>query len=393
METQRPAWEPRHAYRRTAALVVAVALLVLTPAASLQAAPKGAKTTPTFEAILTDETGTPIPGRTVVVYAEVHEVKDDGTELIELESLGSISTDREGALVGSAKFGQRAVELESQRPALRLFSSGPEGFLVHYVELDDNGMAAPASPTDDLAEGGEIRPAGEVVDASETLVLVAGGSESDSDLTPMGHDGYPCDFPYYEATNSYTNRWVPVQRSETLSRSNIRYSWETTNNTRLEIATGGNWGYHSAGLSASNQNSTTIGWSSTLPTNTQRRMEADWRYRRYDLYCRSWLGGPGNYHGSWEWRPDRYEGNRNISSAGPVSCASGTRRRHDNETWVARESTYTTSGFFSIGGVSLRSRQSSSSSHELRVLPITNPTYFCGSNEVPLYASMVRETQ
>jgi hypothetical protein len=158
------------------------------------------------------------------------------------------------------------------------------------------------------------------------------------------------------------------------------------------IATGGKWGYHAAGLARSVTNKSCVGMTSTLPLNEQRRVRANWAYRRYDLYCASWLGGSATYHSSWEWRPYRLEGNSNQSGVGAISCKAGTRRRIDNETWVARNSSYTTSGYFSIGGVDLRSSQTSSSDHELRVLPQTTPTYFCGSNDVALYAKMARET-
>lgn len=362
--------------RGVAALLAALLLIPATLGAS--PSPRAEEA---LERRLVDQAGSPLAGREVGVFAEVHDVDDDGTEIIRLERLGSLTANKKGMLVDNKGFGAKAAAMEDDRPSLMLFSVDDGSLVMEHVDLTDEG-----EPDGDVGTD-HASPEQEEESLEAGTLEAAATSSSASATNPCGDTGGP----YLVATDSYQTRYTPFQRTQTRGGTTASYSWSSTNNTKLEIAADGKYGSAAAGLTASSQNTTTGGFSSSLGTFTSRRVDANWRYRRYNIHCTP-LSGPSYYSGQWEWRPYNWTaGNRNVDSQPALSCKSGTTVRIDNQTWVAQSSTTTYNGYFSIAGVALRSQQQNSSSHKLTFTPTSASAQLCGTTGYPSSSAQVRE--
>jgi hypothetical protein len=359
------------------------ATLTVSPAAT------AAEDTAAIPVSLISDEGDVVAGRDIGVFAEIATTSGAGEPEIRYELLETLATTSRGLAEVSPRSVDRASELAGDDPTLLLFSAGPEGLLMHYVDPD-------ADPVDGVDHAATRAGRGAQGPARQVLRLGAPSSADGDTLFAASSTSSPCGptgGPSLRATSTYTRRWVPFQRTQTLGKTRATYSWETTSNTKIDVATDGKFGAAKVGLAASSTNTTSGGWSSALPTNTSRRVDADWEYRRHDIWCTP-LTGPQYYSGQWQWRPHRWTaGNRNVNSQPALTCKSGTRVKISNTTWVAQSTTVDYSGYFSIAGVSLKSQQKNSSSHKLSFQPTTSTgAHLCGTTDYPVSSAQVRET-
>ena len=95
-----------------------------------------------------------------------------------------------------------------------------------------------------------------------------------------------------------------------------------------------------------------------------------------------------------DWRQRRRARNGPSSNYDMYYCWDGAApQKMYGPTWVARSSTSTLSGFFSVAGVGLDTSQENSGYHKLTWGPDAASSYVkvCGSNSDPLHAKKVRE--
>jgi hypothetical protein len=195
--------------------------------------------------------------------------------------------------------------------------------------------------------------------------------------------------------DAYTKRWVPTQKLTARSKSKMKYEWETSHNTEMQIAYAGYGDHYAGGLTKSWNDVNAAGIIATVGPDWNGELDLQWQFRKQRQWCLTRGGYGGTYRdsGKRRWMPlDWTGGNRNRVDSWTWACDPDYESYTDNQLWVARSSSVRWVQWFEIAGVQLDSVQTNSSAHRLTVMPLSGKrVHICGSNDIPARASSVRE--
>jgi hypothetical protein len=242
--------------------------------------------------------------------------------------------------------------------------------------------------------------AGEPVELADPAAVDAGdgADEASEEPTPIAARGASSCRDGYGALmvplDKYTRRKPPIQRLTTRAHSKQTYEFETTERTKLEVAWVGDGGNYAGGFVYSKISDTSLGMKWTQGNGKSQILRPEWQFRKYRKQCYNGRPHQTYWLDVWYWRAHKATGgSERQDSTPPWSCDGDTTVRMQVETWVARSSTVTWDGFFSIGTVKLADQQTNSSRHKLTVTPNAGESAprICGDNDFPLYADRIKE--
>ena len=197
-----------------------------------------------------------------------------------------------------------------------------------------------------------------------------------------------------QLTSSYKVVDTIVQAYDTGGNAKFAYDWSNTNSYQAQAMGQYSGGTAKAalGLEWLTQNTTDAGVSYTWPTNSDKGLWVETRYRLWKEMCFS-SNNIANPTGYEEWNPYRFDGGSTVSnSTQTFSCSSANISSMAVTTWVSRTASTTWGNWFSLNGVSLDAKATNTSSDKLTIIPQGGRTAkICGSNDKPLYASKVKE--
>lgn len=270
------------------------------------------------------------------------------------------------------------VEATTNSPALVARDSGT-GMELRFG-------AGRVMPGDAAAYSQNVRRK-EVVDAAADPSATAAGSPAPGCRSNEGL--------YWSPTSQTTTREIHSQILSTRGRSKAEYTWETTRSSRLGIAITWSGGAQAAGMEGSIEQNDAAGLEMKVGTNSTYGLLLNWNYRRFQGYCIP--NGPPNIGGRlisiYKWRPEAWNlGNRNVPMDIGFTCRAQDTVQIGNRTWVARSSTATWSGWFSIGTAKLDASQTGSDRHQVVYDPLPGKTVgICGKGAQPRDAAFTRE--
>ena len=194
---------------------------------------------------------------------------------------------------------------------------------------------------------------------------------------------------------SAIRKWVPVQRSQTGSKTNMTYEWSNTSETFVQVAM--NYAYKAVTVAEGYTKSVNKGSGVDFDEgyDVVRDLEVEFDFYSYGLYCS--LSGDAtkwraaNVH---EIRPYAFKGfNRDTTYRSYYTCPNRSYRGQLSSTlWVSRSSTTTFSGGVSVGGIGVDAKQTNTSSHKKSYVPKVSGAYICGQNGNPTSTEKVSET-
>lgn len=205
-------------------------------------------------------------------------------------------------------------------------------------------------------------------------------------------------------TGTTTDRLTPIQKIDTATHGKVKYEYSNTENTKFQIAYGGTGPNYAGGFTYSMDNSYGAGINATVNNNFNGAWSLNYRYRQYEQFCTThdWVdtyteaqqyGAPSS--GETKWQAHHWlSGSQPVSLYDMYYCYSGVPPQNIYGTlWVARSTTSTLQGFFSVAGVGLDTTQQNSDNHKLSWSPDSTSNYvkICGNNNDPLHANKVRE--
>jgi hypothetical protein len=287
--------------------------------------------------------------------------------------------------------------------------AGPGDSWSWGAQVDDNLVAGTADDADSQAH----QPLTEVVlnmkdsHFESPASPGAGTGPHSGDMTAAMTYSDCKNQPYYIIkwffTGATTDRLTPIQKIDTASHGKVNYYYENTKNTKWQIAYGGTGANYAGGFAYSIEDTVSAGVNPTVGNNFNGAWSLNYRYRQYQQYCTThdWVDTYteaqqyGATNGETKWQAYRWLGGNGPSSNYDMYyCWDGaTPQKMYGPTWVARSSTSTLSGFFSVAGVGLDTSQENSGYHKLTWGPDGASSYVkvCGSNSDPLHAKKVRE--
>lgn len=401
------------ATRRRYAVVVflVTALLPL-----IQAPSEGSE--PSIAGTITDELGLPVVNQAVDLYFEPTQTWLDaaGTpDHVELTLVATDTTDTLGrfefynvALTDPVKF-----QHEDGSVLATILANGATGSVLYQIHLSPPTSGSGAwtyTPgdepdysvvsTEEAVEFDSDAAAASATQLQFTLLpAIIGSTLSEPQMTTSSTSSSgSCNTQFWAwiKANSWTYNYKNLQHTKTLSKLEMKYSYQTTKTSKLETS-----GYIGGkkvamGLTYSTKHSTGIGWNFPVATNKNLMNEVQWAFRRWNLFCShdaaNWF-----YSGDWQYRPDYMRlssQQRNVSL--DFTCAAGSRNKISVETWLAKSSSVTWKGDINVISLPVRSWQKNADNHsELTIKPRTSgtPGYVCGSNNADLTkASRIKET-
>jgi hypothetical protein len=195
--------------------------------------------------------------------------------------------------------------------------------------------------------------------------------------------------------NAYLKRWLPTQKLTARSKSKMKYEWETSDQTEMQVAYAGYGSHYAGGLTKSWNEVNAAGIIANVGPDWNGELDLQWRFRKQRQWCliRTPYGGVYRDSGKRRWMPLVWTGgNRNRVDSWTWQCNQDNTTYTDNQLWVARASSVRWVQWFEIAGVQLDSVQTNSSAHRLTVIPRSGQrVHICGSNDIPTRASSVRE--
>jgi hypothetical protein len=195
--------------------------------------------------------------------------------------------------------------------------------------------------------------------------------------------------------DAYVKRWLPAQKLIARSKSKMKYAWQTTSNTQLQIAYSGFGSHYAGGLSRAWIQEDSAGINATVGPDWNGEVNLQWRFQKQREWCMSAGGWGATYRdsGKRRWPALNWTGgNQNVRDAWSWSCDPDFSTYTDNVFWAARASTVRWAEWFEIAGVQLDSTQTNSTAHKLSVVPISGQrVHICGSNADPIKAGAVQE--
>ena len=160
--------------------------------------------------------------------------------------------------------------------------------------------------------------------------------------------------------------------------------------TALAGFRGGN--FYSIGLTGSLQNTQDAGVRFDVKAKQRRVALVEWQYRLSKEYCfvmNNLVVATGNQ----KWVPHSFAGGNKMQAIKKsFRCSNSNKSSISSTTWVARASSKTYGGFYSLGGIKIDARQTNSESHRISYIPKSSKrATLCGSDAKIAYASMVKE--
>lgn len=187
--------------------------------------------------------------------------------------------------------------------------------------------------------------------------------------------------------------YVPLQKGFTEKNTTVRYEWNTSSSTLFEALAGYRGGnFYSIGLSGSLQNIVEAGVKFDLKPKQRRVAMVEWQYRLSKEYCflmNNLVAATGNE----KWVPHSFAGgNKKKKIKKSFKCAATNKSTISSYTWVARSSSKTYGGYYSLVGIKIDARQTNSEAHRISYTPKNGKrATLCGSDAKIAYASMVKE--
>ncbi len=239
---------------------------------------------------------------------------------------------------------------------------------------------------------------------TSTVVPMSAASRS---ISPNAVDPYDyCDVSYeyyaWEETGLGALPWASDQKIFTKGLTQmILGAYNGVEHKHNTVVSAGG-GFFDGGLSTSTISSVDI--VHTVPQNRSYDLQSEWDYNHRQLACYDTFTGQKRYAGVGEYYPYRPTGStRFVSATGEeFECWDTSSNPANTDITVSRGKTRSTSGSFSISGVAGRvalglSTSSSTSSTTINRLTVdgrgTDVQTFtlCGSDDLPVYATLVRE--
>ncbi len=187
--------------------------------------------------------------------------------------------------------------------------------------------------------------------------------------------------------------YVPLQKGFTEKNSTVLYQWSNSNSTTFEALAGYRGAnFYSLGLTGSIQNVAEAGVKFTIKPKQRRVALVEWKYRLSKEYCflmNNMVAATGNQ----KWLPYSFVGgNKKKKIKKSFKCSARNKSTISSYTWVARASSKTYGGYYSLTGIKIDARQTNSESNRISYTPKKGKRVtLCGSNDKIVYASMVKE--
>lgn len=191
---------------------------------------------------------------------------------------------------------------------------------------------------------------------------------------------------------------VPTHAAQTTSKAQVHWEINRTQETSLEVEANaaGSLGI-SAGFTSSIKQESGLRYDATWGHHRKVMLDLRWVYIQQQMWCSypnvSYAPRPVN---DYRWMPDYPDGGSAWRAYRPrIRCGSGPgdRSTYASTVSVSEGTTAEYDRAFSINGVSLGTRQSTTSAQVFTVDPDPNKTArFCGTDNSPIHATLVKET-
>jgi hypothetical protein len=255
-------------------------------------------------------------------------------------------------------------------------------------------------------------------DTIQGEVLTETGGPLAEDLALMGHkkDCSSADKQRWVwVADTGRARWIPLHMETQRNRSSMKYKWNSTGKTKLQMVYGVAGDFkgtaYKAGFSFSTENATGVSYTKTLGnannTSTRARYSttrAKWSIWRQKKQCQSYYY---DSTGSLRWRDwhdttlrrDRmrkWEGDVRTEQVGDYwNCNYNYRAKVDGEIEIKRDKTTVWGSYVGLAGLELDASQTNTAGHTLTIWPSGGfaKMAVCGWKDDWPYASTTREVQ
>jgi hypothetical protein len=254
-------------------------------------------------------------------------------------------------------------------------------------------------------------------DTMQGKVLTEQGGPLAEDLALMSHKA-DCSSTQISrwvwVSDTKKTRWVPLHMETQRNRTSMKYVWNSTGKTKLQMVYGVAGDFkgtaYKAGLSFSAENATGISYSKTLgnANNTPTRArysttQALWSVWRQKKQCANTYTDPnsgaftvGEWHDTTLRREKlrRWEGDVRTGEFGDYwYCNYDYRSRVDGPIEIKRDKTTVWGSYVEIAGLRVDGSQTNTAGHTLTIWPSGGfaKMAVCGLNDAWPYASTTRE--
>lgn len=206
--------------------------------------------------------------------------------------------------------------------------------------------------------------------------------------------GYPS--TGWTSLDSYKWNYAPVRHMHTRDKSSQGYTLGRSNESSLSIAMDVDGKKYKGGLSGSYDQRSDLTMEPWVGNGRNVMFKMKWRYVKQRKWCMPSSGTWIYWTNAYRWVPKNATGgNKIVDVSAGIQCG-GTGPAYNDffgaKTTVSRESTATYKGYFTINNVKLDLKQLDRDTQKFWIDPDDGVNAkACGSNDAPMYASLVRE--
>lgn len=246
--------------------------------------------------------------------------------------------------------------------------------------------------TPESGTGAEVLPDGEFWADPTTGVRVSDPAKAQSSQTSCESSGTTIWLPM----DRYRYNFVPTKWAKTQGQATFTWVIAQSQQTELQMAVevAGEWS--GAGMAGSIEQDSSLTMRPEWGHNVRQLFYIKWQFQKQQKAC--YMGKAlGSYKlNVYRWVPYAPTGgNRQLDTTSSVNCGGSGPHFHDPfaaATTLTRDTTVTFTGFFSLVGILLNSRQTTGSSQAFTIEPDPGKTaHACGNDDGPMWAHFAKE--